>query len=72
MPDYIVCKDTPPIYTAATPKAAIAMALAQMPDYKDATGSFSCNLWVGTPNGTLVNATVTVNTTRSLQIDIAP
>lgn len=70
MPDYIVLKEAPPIYTAANPKAAIAMALDGMDDYKDAEGSYTATLWVDVSNGANVEATVTVNETRSLSVTV--
>jgi hypothetical protein len=72
MPDYIVLRDVPPVITAANPKAAIAQALAGMAEYDDADGSYTVQFWVGVPNGQLVDATVTVNTTRSLAVEIVP
>lgn len=70
MPDYIVLKEAPPIFTAASPKAAIAMALDGMDEYKDADGTYTATLWVDVANGADVQATVTVNESRSLSVTV--
>jgi hypothetical protein len=75
MPDFIVLQAPPPVFTAATPKAAIAQALAQLPQFSAADGSFSITLWVASATGAAgqtVQATVTVTASRSLAIDILP
>lgn len=75
MPDFIVLTTPPPVFTAATPKAAIAQALAALPQYASAEGSFSVSLWVASASGaggTNVNATVTVTTQRTLDVQVLP
>lgn len=72
MPDFMVLRAAPQIFTAATPKAAIELALQTMPEYADADGSFTTTLWVDIANGQNVNVTVTVVKQRTLTVAVLP